>query len=61
MKKAYNSPAMQELTMDLRSAVAELTGNAGDNHIGSGGKDDEGLDPDANTRNSWDRFWDDRE
>ena len=61
MKKAYFSPEMQETTMDLRTAVAQLTGSAGNNHIGDGGEDPGGINPGANSRDSWDQFWDDRE
>ena len=62
MKKAYISPALQETTMDLRTAVAQLTGTAGENHhIDDGGVDTGGNTPGANSRDSWDQFWDDRE
>ena len=61
MKKAYISPALQETTMDLRTAVAQLTGDAGGHHIGDGGDDDGTHDPGSNSRGSWDQFWDDRE
>jgi hypothetical protein len=61
MKQTYITPAMQETPMDLRSAIADLTGNAGDDHIGWGGQDDGSHDAGSNSRNSWDQFWDDRE
>ena len=49
MKQAYQSPALQETPIDLRSAIAELTGEADGNRIGWGGKDDGTHDPDANS------------
>lgn len=52
---------MQETPMDLRSAVADLTGDVGGNHMDWGGEDNGDNDPGANSRNSWDQFWDDRE
>lgn len=61
MKKAYITPALQETTMDLRTAVAQLTGDAGGQHIDDGGVDTGGNTPGANSRDSWDQFWDDRE
>lgn len=61
MKKAYISPVIQEMPMNLRSAVADLTGYADGDQIGSGGKDYGDHDPDANSRNSWDGFWEERE
>ena len=52
---------MQETPMDLRSAIADLTGDTGDDHIGWGGQDDGSHEAGSNSRNSWDQFWDDRE
>lgn len=61
MKKTYITPALQETPMDLRSAVAQLTGNTEDDHIGSGGEDHGENEIGSNSRNSWDQFWEDRE
>jgi hypothetical protein len=61
MKKTYITPALQETPMDLSSAVAQLTGSAGDNHLDDGGVDTGGNTPGANSRDSWDQFWEDRE
>lgn len=47
--------------MDLRSAVAQLTGNTEDDHIGYGGEDHSENEIGSNSRNSWDQFWEDRE
>ncbi len=62
MKQAYQSPALQETRMDLRSAIAELSGDADGNHLGWGGMDDGSHDPDANSRGDWEEdFWESRE
>lgn len=54
---------MQETTMALRLAIAELTyGVTGDDGTGWGGVDNGGkLDPESNSRDDWESFWNDRE
>ena len=48
--------------MDLRSAIAELSGDTDGNHLGWGGMDDGSHDPDANSRGDWEEdFWESRE
>lgn len=61
MKYTYITPAMQETLMELHSVIADLTGDAGGNHIGWGGQDNGSNAPGSNSRDNWDQFWDERE
>ena len=62
MKKTYTTPAMVETLMDMQIVLTEMTGVQGSDGTGWGGVDDGGLlDPEANSRDGWESFWESRE